>query len=191
MIQSRRDALRTLGRTGLAVATGSILAVTLESRAMAAQSGWRWCRFCKQLWFRDYAFYACPGRPGLGHSNEGSGNYSVLFANDPGNGTSDWRYCRFCKTLWFARVPNGPSSCPALSGGLGQHSIDGSGNYKVEFASSGGGQPSWRLCNLCKALWYYDGNFGTGRGVCSFGIAFGTTRTHSGESGTNYQLRTV
>ncbi|WP_281901361.1 hypothetical protein [Phytohabitans aurantiacus] len=182
MTLSRRDAIRRIGGTGLAVVTGSVLALSLESPALAAQSNWRWCHLCEGLWFNGHTFKgACAGNGGGSHHSDGSGNYSLLFAADAGTGQTNWRYCHLCEGLWF----NGhmfKGACPG-NGNLSHHS-DGSGDYKIESASVGGGQSNWRYCHLCEGMWFNGHAF---KGACP---GNGGGSHQSDESG-NYQLRQV
>ncbi|GAA1033215.1 hypothetical protein GCM10009557_34270 [Virgisporangium ochraceum] len=191
---SRRDSLRALGRVGLAVATGSIVAVAMESPALATQSGWRWCRNCKGLWFANLAADGgcCPRRRGLPHTSQGSGNYQLLFSSDPGSGQTGWRWCSSCKGLWYKTSVSdgGIEGGYCASSGLLQHTSQGSGNYKIELASAGGGQSNWRFCFQCRGLWFNDGSV-VGEATCqAYFDNPGSTASHQIGSN-NFQLRHV
>ncbi|MFG1688844.1 hypothetical protein ACGFNP_52460 [Nonomuraea sp. NPDC049269] len=69
-----------------------------------------------------------------------------------------WGTCTRCRTLWF--TGNGTrGGCPAgdvLDGGHHYLGID----WMVKTVEDGGaGQPGWRWCGLCQALWF-EGNGG-------------------------------
>jgi hypothetical protein len=73
------------------------------------------------MWFSGNASAGkCPD--GEGHSDKGSGEYSLEL---DGNGQADWRWCKKCQGLWFAGKENG--KCPAGGG----HVKDDSGNYTL------------------------------------------------------------
>jgi hypothetical protein len=70
---TRRGAIRLAGAAGLVAATGAVLTA---SPAQAAQSGWRWCRQCRGLWFAGNGTGGvCPA--GGEHSFSGSGDYHI------------------------------------------------------------------------------------------------------------------
>ncbi|NUW31416.1 hypothetical protein HTZ77_08265 [Nonomuraea sp. SMC257] len=73
-----------------------------------------------------------------------------------------WGTCTRCRVLWF--TGNGTrGGCPAgdiLDGGHHHFGID----WMVKTVEDGGaGQPGWRWCAWCQALWF---NGGTGGSAC-------------------------
>jgi hypothetical protein len=191
---SRRRLL--VGAAGLTIATAGASLAT-GAPAEAAQGLWRWCWQCASLWYSGNGNNGyCPVGSGLfgwdhSHQRDGSGNYVIKSATDPGRGEPDWRWCGNCAVLWAPDwtwktqdyCPNGPGNL---------HIQFGSGNYKLEISqppggSDGpGGQPNWFLCMKCTGL-FFAGN-GT-NGTCPAGGAHRHWDPTEPQVGWNYKLR--
>jgi hypothetical protein len=117
---SRRQALM-VGALATAVPLLTAMRPARKESPMSPQNDWRWCERCQGLWFGDNSTSGvCPA--GGGHSEIGSGNYTLT--QGTGSGQDNWRWCDQCQGLWFAG--NGtPGVCPAGGG----HSENGSGDY--------------------------------------------------------------
>jgi hypothetical protein len=186
---SRRQILRV---TGTAAFTAGALTLGLASPAQAAQSGWVWCAQCEGLWFSgNPSDGSCPFL-GTGqqtappHTTIGSGDYTIKFTGDGGNGQDGWYWCVNCQGMFFN--PYGDTVeiglCPAFTrySGLGHRRLWGS--YRIEQLPNLDGGPrqtGWRWCSRCAGLWFI-GNKSSGR---CWGNDVGHT---SGNSG-NYALR--
>lgn len=172
---SRRAALRTIGGAGLAVAAGSVMAVSLESPAMAAQPNWRRCRKCSCLFYQNpdgssLGYCAAgPIRAGLPsdvpHERSDFPKYSVLFMGElPGAPTvGAWKWCADCQQLWRPSLFGSSYNCPRK--GLGHpsgsnHQTVFSSNYQVEIdevVPATQTERGWRWCTGCRSLCLEDG----------------------------------
>ena len=181
---TRRGVLRAAGLVGLGVAASSGLVLATAAPAYAMQSGWRWCYKCEGLWF---AFNGTPGRcpAGDGHSDAGSGDYTLKFDTEDHVGQNGWRHCTQCQGLvYYGEDPTEPRLGPCAFT-FGYHAVN-TGWYRIDFEPTvvPDGQQFWRWCKLCEGMWF---GYHSTRGRC-----FNTSaldRRHDGTGSGNYILR--
>jgi len=166
----------------LAALTAGGVVLETAKEANAAQADWRWCLQCQGLWFNGHLDNGVCPRGGA-HTSVGSGNYQIKFAADGGGDQDEWRWCYKCEGLWFSGSTHGPDgTCPA---DRGFHSLDGSGNYLLNFYPNGGGnQDNWLWCLACYGLWFH------GNGTPGYCPYFGSSG-HSGHGSGDYYLTQI
>jgi hypothetical protein len=118
------------------------------------QSGWRWCRQCSCLVFREGLTSpsgVCQGgEVGGSHVTDGSYNYGLI-CHGPWPGTQpEWKQCDRCRALYQFTNPI-PSHCPAG----GPHASTSSRVYSLYHdIADPFGQDGWRWCGDCGALFH-------------------------------------
>jgi hypothetical protein len=83
----------------------------------------------------------------------------------PSLNQNKWRLCVNCYSLFYDGYRNNKGRCPIKSA----HSagdVGDSNSYILTYDSQGPGQPDWRFCNKCQAL-FFDGY--PHKGVCAAG----------------------
>ena len=184
----RRSLLRGLTAVGAVVAVTGAMTIGSETPALAAQSGWRWCRQCQGLWYAGNRFSLCPAPSFNGrswpHSSNGSGNYNLYRIGEGGN-QHEWRWCQNCQGLWFSGNGTNGNCAGTLdwttAGKPAPHSMSGSGNYQLAvngspFDSPPAGQDGWYWCLQCQGLWYGL----NGPGYCPIARGASHSRINSG-----------
>ena len=105
----------------------------MESPPHPAQGGWRWCFKCQTVFYGELTGSVCP--VDNGHSSAISPPYFMPTETFP-DSQDQWRWCRKCQVLWYG----GGTSAGVCAAG-GEHSKEGSGDYRVHVAPDGGIQP--------------------------------------------------
>ena len=143
------------------------------------QAEWRLCQNCHVMFFNGYDTKGVCSlqrvspitHAHLQVAHTAMGFNFVLPYDTPIAGQSDWRFCNKCDAMFYNGYPD-KGVCPAGGGHVPQgynfvlpHDIPPVVVHfpRVEIV----GQPGWRFCNKCHAI-FYDG-FPTTKGICPAG----------------------
>jgi hypothetical protein len=97
------------------------------------QPGWRFCSVCRAMWYSGFSGNArCYSSdcnfPEKGHSEQGSGQYSIATSGLSGQVQTGWRYCSKCYSLFY-----GPHASSSRCFAGGQHNVGNSANYWLPY----------------------------------------------------------
>ena len=153
----------------------------IEPYASEGQDGWRFCTQCRSLFRESAAPDRCVGTPdGLGTHFPMGLKFRVPFAPTGIHGQHGWCFCGKCGVLFYREPDGRPGLAPAgVCPASGGH-LHGDRAYVLPTIAEGeslppeDGQPDWRYCVRCAALFW---NGEPWKGTCP-GAPGGGVRLH-------------